>query len=340
MKILILFLLFGCLHAQTLYPFNIFDERVEDYENTTFKICFDSNGDLKSLNYVPYLSSLERPDLKSILEEFYMSPKFEAKKSHLNACYMSSSIQINPKYENAKANKKSCENMHEGQFVYGKTNLNGALIYITHNQFFEKSQYGNSTAQIVWDDACNYSLTNLVIGNEACENCRVKVEIVDANEHTFFQISSFSNLKQFQELQKVNSLSLQDSSQLYFAKNKNPQTSEVVDAFIEFNSKEIKFFNIVFSIGNATNIHGNTQSNAEFRMIKSFRENNSYWVEGNFSMNGVSFPIEFSMDINETKDEIRLRSEKIIFDPELWEFLPEDHYLAHGEMEFTLEFTQ
>ena len=345
MKQIFIFLLIlnSILQAQTRIPLTIIDDHVENYESTTFKICFDNNADMKSLDYIPFLSSAERPDLQSVLEEFYLSPKFESKAAFGNQCILSTSMQVNSKFENQQSNLEDCQKFKTGTFIYGKNNLVGTIVRRTDAQQTELSDSGMLVSDIEWLDDCNYVMKNPIFESEKykCPNCEIKSKIVNINGDSILLFSQLATENHYLEMIKVNSLNFdKDKSWLKWQGFKNiPQkqghlgTMQIADAILVVENDEIKYLNAVLDINSlqnldiedketATKLENHLKSEdffetekfpyADFRLLSAKKNNDKYALEGILTIKGNAQKINFTAKLIEEKDSVILKSDEII----------------------------
>ena len=338
----LLFLVTIFLNAQPMIPVTIIDDHIEDYESTTFKICFDSNADLKSLEYVDYLSSIARPDIQSVLESFYMSSKFESKDAMRGKCMLSTTFQVNSKYEHAVANVNDCKKFEDGIFIYGKNNITGTIIRRVGNKQSEFSYEGELTAEVERMDECSYTMFNPHLENymQSGNDIRLDSRIIHVKDEKLLIVSNIGNERHFLEMIKVNSMNLRpENSYLQWKGFKvldeitgHNGTVHFKDAVLEFEKGKIKYFNAVIDLRTITNsdiknretvlkLEGHLKSEdffetekfpfATFRFLGAENEDNKIKINGIFNIKGISNPISFYAQIKESRKNVKIVTDDI-----------------------------
>lgn len=362
-------ILFFCgvfLQAQQHRKVSIIDDHVKDYENTSFLVCFDANGDLKSMDYVPYWSSLERHDLKGVLESFYMSSKFQNSELLANKCLLTSYIQVNSKYENATAASTDCRNFTEGTFIYGKTNPVATIIRRNPNQQQEMFDDGMLTAELEWPEDCRFLMKNPVFENPAlsCPECKIDTRIIGVEGNKSFMTALMGNEKHYLEIIKVNSLKFNaEKSHLFWTGSagsvENSGIIKIKDAVLETENGEIKYLNAFFDIssvmiselksdlaqGLKEHLLSEEFFNAErypyagFRLLTSKRDKNRVEITGILTVKSIPQPISFTGTIQENRNKFVLKSDKITVSRSAYK-IAEGSEMLKDEMEisFQIEF--
>ena len=373
---LFLFIIFSViLHGQPFIPVTIIDDHVENYESTTFKICFDGNGDLRDLDYIPHLSSIERPDIQNVLEAFYLSPKFKSQKKTQNQCMLSSAVQVNSKFETSVAEKETCKKFQTGTFIYGRTNFSGNIIRREKGRQHEIGQEGEITADVIWQDECSYQMLNPVLPNylEPDSDVKINSSIIYTDQNAVLLKSTLENERHFIEMIQLNSPSFnpENSELLWRAfkiiENAADQegghfgTLKIRDAVIHSDATGIKYLNAVIDLNsidvldieereNAEQFESHMKSddffntelypNATFRLLhaEEITGDYSHRFTGILRIKELSQQIDFKVNINKNRRKISLISEEIILKPSDFDLLPVPVIKDEMVIRFHLEF--